>query len=83
VTFRGSVTPTTNWGAVGVATTIVLAGGLAAEFRPGTATAFLCGGNVMGTVFRVVLATDGSIAVQCSTATSTTAVWLTNVTFEL
>jgi hypothetical protein len=85
VTARGQIAPTTNWGAAGTAVVVIAAGGIPAEMRPASAQIFLAsGGSTTSTVlFRVVVGSDGSLTINCNTASSTSSMWLTAITYEL
>lgn len=73
VTLRGSLSPTTDWGAANSAQQPVAAGGVPTQFRPTVTLTILgpSGALVATTVFRLLLQPTGGIQVRCSTAAHT------------
>ena len=79
VEITGSLTPTTNWGALNALTIPVAAGGIPADCTPGVSRIYACtaNGGTASVVWRVTINADGSIQARCNTATSTTVLHLT------
>lgn len=71
VFIEGSVSPTTNWGAV-MANNVILATVLDAQFRPAQNHTFVTAGSATISplvAFRVALTSGGVIGIRCNTAT--------------
>lgn len=73
VTLRGTLLPTTDWGAANSLQQAVAAGGIPAEFRSPISLTILgaTGATTAATIFRVAIQSNGGIQVRCSTAAHT------------
>lgn len=70
VTYRGSILPSTDWGAANSLQQPVATGGVPAEFRPPASLIYLgaTAAATAATIFRVAIQSNGGIQIRCNTA---------------
>jgi len=73
VTYQGTLSPTTNWGAANSLQQPVAAGAIPAEFRPLVSLIYIGGSGATSAanLFRIAIQSNGGIQVRCNTATHT------------
>lgn len=73
VTYRGTLTPTVDWGAANSLQMPVAVGGVPAEFRPPASLIYIgaSGATSAANLFRVAIQSNGGIQVRCNTAAHT------------
>ena len=73
VIYRGTLSPTTNWGAANSLQMPVAVGGIPAEFRFPLSLIWIgaSGATSAANLFRVAIQSNGGIQVRCNTATHT------------